>query len=446
MDVETRVLEKVLPDSEERKRSKEKFRDIKEFIKEKHELEARLMGSLAKDTFLKGDKDLDIFVFFPDSTDREELEEKGLEVGKSVFEEFNGDYEVEYAEHPYTKGEIGDFEVEIIPAYLVDGPEEMRSSVDRTPMHTRWVNKNLSEKEKKETVLLKAFLKGQGLYGSSLKVMGFAGYLCEILIAEYGSFRELVESTEDWEEKKVIDVEDHHNGELPEKIQKKFREDSLIVIDPTDPERNVASVLSRENYCKFLFRAWKYIEDRSTEFFFPEPVEPDREEITEEINSRGDMYEVVFEKPDLTEDILYPQLRKLLKRLQDKLERNEFQLFDSGFYVGEKEVRIVLDLQLSELPDKRKHRGPKIFHNKENVEDFTSKYSNTWVSGTRLTTIVEREHKKAEDLLEDFLSGDMGEKGVPRNLIKKIEEREIREVRLEGDGEWLKFLKKFLNL
>ncbi|MDY6778276.1 MAG: nucleotidyltransferase domain-containing protein, partial [Candidatus Nanohaloarchaea archaeon] len=161
--------------------------------------EARLMGSLAKRTFLSGDKDLDIFVFFDTDTPEQELEQEGLRIGRQVFEHFSGTYQEEYAEHPYIKGEINGFEVEIVPAYDIDEPGAMKSSVDRTPLHTDWVNKNLTEDEKQQVVLLKAFLKGRDLYGSSLRVQGFSGYLCEILIQQYGSFRGLLEHAVEWE-------------------------------------------------------------------------------------------------------------------------------------------------------------------------------------------------------------------------------------------------------
>ena len=445
MDLKQKVLDRILPEERERQESQQMFEKIREFIAEEYGLEAGLMGSLAKDTFLSGDKDLDIFVFFPESTGREELEEKGLEIGKKVFEHFEGNYEVEYAEHPYTKGEIDEFEVEIIPAYRVEGPEDLKSSVDRTPMHTEWVNENLSEEEKKEVTILKAFLKGTGLYGSSLRVKGFAGYLCEILIGEYGDFLTLLENAQDWKEEEIIDVEDHHE-ELPERLEKKFKEDSLVVIDPTDPDRNVASVLSRENYSKFVFKSWKFLQDYTIDYFFPEETEPDPVRIKEEIRSRGDMYEIVFETPQLTDDILYPQVRRLMRRVRAVLVKNEFQLFDSGHFIGDEKTRLVFDLQLSELPEKRKHYGPKVFHNSDNIENFMSKYPNTWVDGTRVTTIVDREYMEAEQLLEEFFSGEMQKKGVPSNLVEPLKDRKIREVRVSGPENWQSYLQEFLHV
>ncbi|MFB6294491.1 MAG: CCA tRNA nucleotidyltransferase, partial [Candidatus Nanohaloarchaea archaeon] len=260
-DVRREVLEEVAPSTEEAEQSKELFSRIQAFIDDEFDREAELMGSTAKGTFMAGDKDLDIFVFFPEDMPEDELEEHGLEIGEAVFDAFDGDHQVEYAEHPYTKGHIDDYEVEIVPAYRVDTGEDIKSSVDRTPFHRDWVNDHLSEEEKQGVVLLKAFLRGQDLYGSTLKVQGFSGYLCELLIAEYGSVEALLDAAVDWEQEEVIDPGEHHGDTLPARLRDKFEDENLVVIDPVDPERNVAAVLSRENYARFVYAAWRFLQE-----------------------------------------------------------------------------------------------------------------------------------------------------------------------------------------
>ena len=208
----------------------------------------------------------------------------------------------------------------------------------------------------------------------------------------------------------------------------------------------MASVLSRENYSKFVFYSWKFLQDYTIDYFFPEETKPDPVRIKEEILSRGDMYEIVFETPQLTDDILYPQVRRMMRRVRAVLVDHEFQLFDSGYFIGDEKTRLVFDLQLSELPEKRKHYGPKVFHNSDNIEDFMSKYPNTWVDGTRVTTIVDREDMEAEALLEEFFSGEMKKKGVPSNLVEPLKDRNIREVRVSGPENWQRFLQEFLHI
>ena len=180
------VVAKIKPDECEIVKSRELASRIALFIREKYDLDARLMGSVAKNTFLSGDKDLDIFVLFPLSFSREELEKKGLEIGKAVFLKFGGGkYIVSYAEHPYTKGMLEEYKVEIVPAYLIKSTKELMSAVDRTPFHTNYVISNLKNHD--EVRILKKFLKGIGCYGSDLKTEGFSGYLCELLIMRYGT-------------------------------------------------------------------------------------------------------------------------------------------------------------------------------------------------------------------------------------------------------------------
>lgn len=401
------------------------FGQIRSFIRDEFDRDARLMGSIAKDTFLTGDNDLDIFVFFPTDTSEETLEEEGLAIGEAVFDRFDGDYEVEYAEHPYTKGDIDGYEVEIVPAYNVESGAAIRSSVDRTPFHEAWVNEHLTDEEKDQVVLLKAFLRGQALYGSTLKVQGFSGYLCELLIAAYGDFRTVLDHAVAWDREEVLDPADHHDDGLPPELQEKFSEDSLVVIDPVDPDRNVAAVLTTENYARFVYSAWQYLQEPDTACFFPEDTVPDAAAIQDAAEQRGDFVSVQFPAPDMIDDLLYPQLRRLMRRLTQALEDNEFRIVESGFHVGDDQIWLLFELQTAELPDTRKHRGPPVFHNTDHIENFTEKYADAWVEGERLTTIVDREYPHAADLLRDVLGGDLQAHGVPEQLVPVVEDRVV---------------------
>jgi tRNA nucleotidyltransferase (CCA-adding enzyme) len=45
-----------------------------------------------------------------------------------------------------------------------------------------------------EVRLLKKFMKGTGVYGAEIKIGGFSGYLCELLILKYRSFAQTIEA------------------------------------------------------------------------------------------------------------------------------------------------------------------------------------------------------------------------------------------------------------
>ncbi len=440
--LEEKVLEKYYPGEEELDRTRKKYQEVSEYIESEFGLETHFAGSSARGTCIKGDRDIDIFILFPEDTDKKQLEDHGLEVGKKTFDRFGGEYEIEFAEHPYTKGEINGHEVEIVPCYDVE-PERIKSSVDRTPHHSRWIKQNLDNEQKKQVVLLKVFLRAAGIYGSSLKVRGFSGYLCEILVSEYGGFQDLVRDTQEWSETKVIDPENHHENGLPEELKEKFSEDNLIVIDPVDPERNVAAALSRENYSRFIYQCWQLRQEPGLNFFQEEELDYTEFDLQQEIDNRGDFLVLEFDEVDEVEDIVYPQMRKSLRRLQQVLEDRDFRLFSSGFHAGEK-TRIYFELD-RELPSIEEKEGPKVFHGTDHLAQFTGKYDNVFVRDDRLYAKVEREFTDAKQLLQDFLEDELQEKGIPEHVAEKLEDYRFVDP-LEGDERWLNHLAKKLHV
>ena len=443
--IRRRAVEKFYPEKQEFDELEEAYEKISRFIEDEFGFETFFAGSAGRKTCMTGDRDVDVFVLFPEELERKELEQIGLKLGRKTFEEFEGEYEVEYAEHPYTKGMIEGLEVEIVPCYDTS-PEDIISAVDRSPHHAKWVRENLSMEQREDVVLLKAFLRASGIYGSSLKVQGFSGYLCELLIYEFGSFQSLLQSAQDWGEKEVFDPEKYHSEGLPENLEKRFSDENLVVVDPVDSERNVASVLTKENYSKFIFEAWNFSRSPGMDFFRREEIDIESFALRKELERRGDFIVLEFEVPDRPEDILYPQMRKALGRLRDKVEGAGFRIFESGFHVDEK-VRVFFELDET-LPEVYYQKGPKVFHGTEHLEQFTEKYENTFIQDDRVVAKTERDFSNARNLVKNFLDGeasDLEEKGVPGNVAEKIKDFRMIDV-FQEDEEWLKFLVRKLHL
>lgn len=432
-----KLLEDLAPDEEELQKLRQEYQKVSEFIEENYGVETHFAGSASRGTCMAGDKDLDIFLMFSPDLSVEELEEKGLKIGKEVFQELGNQYEVEYAEHPYTKGLIDGHEVEIVPCFDTD-PESIQSSVDRTPHHSNWVENNLDKEQRKDVILLKAFLRSKKLYGSSLRVRGFSGYLSEIMISEYDSLRNLASEARDWSERKVIDPEDHHPSGLPEKLEDKFEADSLVVIDPVDPERNVASVLTDENYAKFVYSCQKLDRSPGVDMFRETENEVSEFEVKQEMEKRADFLTLELDRPEGVEDVLYPQMRKTVRSIVRELEDAEFRIFDSGFFVGEDKVRILLELDRS-LPDTREIVGPKVFHASDHTEEFESRYENVYVNGKRLCSRADREHTDAKTLIETVLSNDPEKIGVPTRVSEAMEGFRFVDSE-EGSEQWFNYL------
>ncbi|MBI4214589.1 nucleotidyltransferase domain-containing protein, partial [archaeon] len=108
------VIGKLKPTAQERDADQKL---AKRLINEINKLgyEAVLVGSRARDTYISGGRDLDIFVYFAKNTPREKLEKDGLEIGRKVLRKHGP--VTHYAEHPYTKAVVDGITVEIVPCY-----------------------------------------------------------------------------------------------------------------------------------------------------------------------------------------------------------------------------------------------------------------------------------------------------------------------------------------
>jgi len=148
-----------------------------------------LVGSIAKGTALAGSGDIDIFITFPHGKyTREDLEHTGLAFAKRALAK-GETWEIGFAEHPYLKAVIRGKDVEIVPAFKISSASEKASAADRSPLHTEYVLKRISEKQKDDVRMLKKFLKRLAVYGAEVKVEGFSGYLCELLILRHASIQ-----------------------------------------------------------------------------------------------------------------------------------------------------------------------------------------------------------------------------------------------------------------
>ncbi len=75
----------------------------------------RVEGSLAKDTWLQGDPDIDVFMRLPATVPRKSLGEIALKIARRATE---GSKQIErFAEHPYLEAFIDGIRLNIVPCY-----------------------------------------------------------------------------------------------------------------------------------------------------------------------------------------------------------------------------------------------------------------------------------------------------------------------------------------
>ncbi|MDO5846173.1 MAG: CCA tRNA nucleotidyltransferase [Methanocorpusculum sp.] len=411
---ETAVLSRILPSEQERAEVLAMGNKLIDAVKTAAGVPAMMTGSVARGTWVKGDKDIDIFMLFPPELTREELQEKGLAAAYAVVDRFGGTSEEKYAEHPYLNAVIEGFDVDLVPCYHVATTAEMKCAVDRTPFHTRYLIEKIAPL-KEDVLLLKQFCKGGGVYGSDHMTGGFSGYLCELLILNSGGFTQFIEAAAKFRYGETVDIEHYY----PDKksIRKKFTE-PLIVIDPTDKDRNVAAALTPTRFSEFMELARDYVEKPDECYFVPDaPTVVSKSEFASLLNRRKtSMLALSFTTPDYVPDTIVPQLRKTMESIRAMLEHEEFSVHRAEVAMGEAHCLIIFELFTSKLPEIIVREGPPVW-NHENADKFVEKYllkgefAGPWISDDRYYTEVQRKYVTAEQLLQDsakIFSGALG--------------------------------------
>ncbi len=282
---------------------------------------AVVAGSAARGTFLQDRLDIDLFLLFPPDLSRDRLREEGLALGRDVLE----DPEMRYAEHPYLRGKFEGFTVDAVPGFAISDPSHPLSPVDRTPFHQEYLAARESPELVSEIRLAKQFLRSLGVYGSEARTEGLSGYLVELLVLKFGSLRGLLRAARRWR----IPVHLAEPGAEPPRLPEDV---SLVLADPVDPNRNVASALSRRNLGLLVVAAGAYLEHPGEAWFEVRPLPRlTREEAVAKIRVRDSHVAVVaLPRPELVDDTLYPQVRKAERAIAEELVRSGFELLGSA--------------------------------------------------------------------------------------------------------------------
>jgi tRNA nucleotidyltransferase (CCA-adding enzyme) len=436
MDIKESILKRIKPSHEEIERVKRFVSQLQSVAKTVSGMDAVIVGSIGKFTWLAGDHDVDVFLMFDPTQPREELERLGMEFGKRIVEEMGGKSLIKYAEHPYVHAVIRGFDVDIVPCYRIAQGEKIKSAVDRSPLHLQYVLDYIKPSMVDDIRLLKQFCKGIGVYGSDAKNQGFSGYICELLVLNYGSFDKVVHAAVQWRAPFTINIERHLGLSMG-----KFRDQPLVMIDPVDPERNAAAVVNGENFVKFVSRCKAYLKKPSAGFFIKEKEKPLSPAQLRLLQSRGTKFITLrFKRPDVIDDVLYPQLRAAVERFVSLLEHEEFRVF-RAFEFAETDPIIIIELEVWSLPAVKAMVGPPIF-NDRHAGEFLQKYEKnfTYIVDNKWVSDVPRKYKLAGALLNNFLKGKpeaLAENGVPKYIALAAANKTVLE-----DKEFWSIVKK----
>lgn len=362
-----------------------------------------LGGSFAKNTWLMQNSDIDIFIKFEKNVSGKEFERISLKIGLGVLPVNSRD--VRYSQHPYVEGKIKGVRVNIVPCYDVKSGE-WRSAADRSSFHTSYMKKALTPKMRNEVRILKTFLRSNKISGAEIATQGFSGYVAEVLILRYKSFKNLINGISQIKEGQVI-------GEAA-----KIFDTPLVIIDPVDGNRNLAAAISEENIGKFILLCRAFKEKPSKEFFM---------DIKAGISEKywNNLLVVRFNFKENRPDIIWGQIKKVTCTLSSQLESNGFTVLRSKPHVGEdKKIYLFFFLESVKISHIYQQSGPEFFR-QDDSKRFISKNLKSgepmWIGkNKRITVLKERQYTDAVELMRVFLNNS--KKNIPKGLQSDLEE------------------------
>jgi len=328
-----------------------------------YDFKVELEGSVAKGTAIRGEMDLDIFVLIRyENLSKEWIIEKFVKPVSETLSYLREGYRVElrYASHPYVKVYAGNVEADIVPAYWAKSIDDIRTPVDRTPFHTEFVKKHLTNEQCDEVRLLKKFFKGVGVYGAEIRVEGFSGYLTELLIIKYGSFEKFLKSVITWKEPQIISLRELNSYESSV-LLKTFKGSPLILPDPVDNRRNAAAAVSRRSVALAMLAAHEFLKKPSLNFFFPLRRTLDIRELQLKLKSTERNTILILYKvaEETSPDIIWGELKSIGKRIANILRVNDFDVLDLRFWSDDRHyAAIYVEIHGEKLSAFKPVKGP----------------------------------------------------------------------------------------
>ena len=384
--------------------------------------EVMVEGSVAKDTWLAGERDVDLFMLLSTKYSKEDFP-RVLDVVKDFVG--RGWREV-YAEHPYVEADLKGYTVDFVPCFKIRKADEVVSSADRSPLHTAYVKVHLSEAMKDDVRLLKRFMHGTNVYGAEIKVKGFSGYACEVLVLSYGSFLEVLKAASKWMHGHIVDVEEFYEDSKEE--ARMLFDSPLIIVDPIDKNRNVAAAVSMKKLGEFVAASRAFLGFPVEKFFYPPETKPlAASDLPQEFEARGtDVIFLVFNRVDVAPDVLWGQLWKSSESLRKLLKRNDFQVINASAWSDEQAVNVLLfELEDALISQSKKHVGPPVISGY--AEKFLKKHvgvertiSGPWIEDGRWMVLLRRSFNDTTLLLREKLKDGGVRVGVGSKLVKGI--------------------------
>jgi len=378
-------------------------------------------GSFAKGTNLKNDTDIDIFILIDKKVSESRFEGIAMDIGFKSLSKYTP--RTRFSEHPYVEGFVRKnkkecpVRINIVPCYAVE-KGNWKSAADRSQYHTEYMTKNLSKDQKDQVRILKKFLKTIGIYGAEMLTSGFSGYVSEVLVLKYNTFKDLLVNISNLDKKETV-ICTHENKAIDEA---KFHS-PIIIIDPIDENRNLGAAISAESLSKFIMASRTFLKYPSMYFFNFQPSFKKVKVVADQTKSDilSNLVVIKFHYSSRSPDVISGQLKKLTKVIVKQTNSFDFNIIKSQCYIKDEcnLALIVLLLEFKKLPSYMVNKGPDIFM-KDEVSNFIKKNKNnsifTWINEEmRISCLKERKNDDIIEFLKEAITSNT-EIGIPKGL------------------------------
>ena len=427
------VLEFIQPSYKDVQKVKAIEKEIRDEIKSykiPQIVDVKTGGSFAKDTNLKKDMDIDIFILIDKNVNEQDFERIALDIGFKALKKYNPI--TRYSEHPYVEGFANisnsnneQIRLNIVPCYNVE-KGLWKSAADRSQYHTEYMQKMLKSDQKNQIRILKAFLKGIGIYGAELSTAGFSGYVTEVLVLKYGNFKNVIKHIASLNKKgEIISLENISNEQIYEKFQS-----PVIIIDPIDPNRNLGTAISPESLSRFIFSARTFLSSPSINFFNVNKkkyIKNFENELDNVEQMLPNILVLEFKYRIRSPDIIWGQLKKLTKSIARQFNDNEFTTIKNECYIDNtNSAKLFFLLNFIKLSPFVEKSGPSIFMEKEVIQ-FVKKNKEKstilWIrEDMKLSCLRKRKIIDAIQFLDHSIKNGKGSSiGIPKGLVNDLD-------------------------
>ncbi len=349
-----------------------------------------LGGSGAKDTWLRGTHDIDIYVKFNVKQYGNKSEQLAGILGKVVKKQFKKVDHL-HGSRDYYQVSIPPYTVEIVPILNIQKAAEAKNITDFSHLHVQYVQKH--KKLADEIRLAKLFAKAQGVYGAESYIQGFSGYVMELLVIYYGSFMKMIRAVSKWKESTLIG-----NKREAEQLNAAKKVSPLILLDPVQPERNAAAALSDERYQQLIKACQKLLRHPSEKMFEEEDIN------WEQLKKKGKVLYCSVTPLKEKKDVAGAKLLKAFQFCKQELKRCDFKLIKAGWcYNNPSYFYFVVDKK--PLTPTTLRQGPPV-KLEQAGKHFKKQHKQVIAKQGRLYAEVPRPYIHAEECLKEALTSE----------------------------------------